>query len=184
LVEKGILKNFLMSRTPINGFLTSNGHGRSMSGLQPVSRQSNLIVENLQPKKQDELRKELVKMIKEQKEPYGYLFDDVIGGFTNTGRYSPNAFNVTPTLVYRVYADGRPDELVRGVNLIGTPLAMFSQIVSAGGKPEVFNGTCGAESGNVPVSAISPMLLVKQIETQKKAKSQERPIILPRPDVK
>jgi len=139
-------------------------------------------VETKQPQPVDEMRKTLIKLAKEQNKPYGYLFDEVVGGFTSTGRYSPNAFNVTPTLVYRVYADGRPDELVRGVNLIGTPLSMFSQIVQAGGRSEIFNGVCGAESGNIPVSAISPMLLVTQIETQKKAKSMERSIILPRPD--
>jgi TldD protein len=184
IVEKGILKNFLMSRTPITGFSKSNGHGRSMYGMQPVSRQSNLIAETIQPQTYEEMRKELIRLAKEQNKSYGYLFDEVVGGFTTTGRYSPNAFNVTPTLVYRVYTDGRSDELVRGVNLIGTPLSMFSQIVQAGGKSEIFNGVCGAESGNVPVSAISPVLLVKQIETQKKAKSTERSIILPRPDEK
>ncbi len=184
IVENGILKNFLMSRTPINGFAKSNGHGRAMYGMQPVSRQSNLMVETRQPQTLDEMRKELIKLAKEQNKSYSYLFDDVYGGFTNTGRYSPNAFNVTPTLVYRIYTDGRPDELVRGVNLIGTPLSMFSQIAQAGGQPEVFNGVCGAESGSVPVSAISPMLLVKQIETQKKAKSMEKSIVLPRPDEK
>jgi len=182
IVENGILKNFLMSRTPINGFLKSNGHGRAMYGMQPASRQSNLIVETTDTKTEDEMKKELIRLAREQNKPYGYLFDEVVGGFTTTGRYSPNAFNVTPTMVYRIYTDGRPDELVRGVNLIGTPLSMFSQIVQAGGKTEVFNGVCGAESGSVPVSAVSPMLLVKQIETQKKAKSFERSIILPRPD--
>lgn len=182
VVENGILKNFLMSRTPIEGFPKSNGHGRAMYGMQPASRQSNLMVENSQPKTMEELRKELIKLAKEQNKPYGYLFDEVVGGFTTTGRYSPNAFNVTPTLVYRIYTDGRPDELVRGVNLIGTPLSMFSQITMAGGQSEVFNGVCGAESGNVPVSATSPWLLVKQIETQKKSKSTVRSIILPRPD--
>jgi predicted Zn-dependent protease len=184
IVENGILKNFLMSRTPINGFDKSNGHGRAMYGMQPASRQSNLMVETDQPQTIEEMRKELIKLAKEQDKPYGYLFDEVVGGFTTTGRYSPNAFNVTPTIVYRIYTDGRPDELVRGVNLIGTPLSMFSQITQAGGKSEIFNGICGAESGNIPVSATSPMLLVNQIETQKKAKSTERSIILPRPDKK
>jgi len=99
-----------------------------------------------------------------------------------TGRFIPNAFNVTPVLVYRVYTDGRPDEIVRGVDLVGTPLSMFSQIDQAGGKSEIFNGYCGAESGSIPVSCVSPMILVKMIETQKKSKSQERQIILPRPD--
>jgi TldD protein len=137
-----------------------------------------------QPKTREELRVKLINLAKEQNKPYGYLFDDVVGGFTITGRYSPNSFNVTPTLVYRVYTDGRPDEIVRGVDLIGTPLSMFSQIDEVGDKAEIFNGYCGAESGTVPVSAACPMLLVKVIETQKKAKSQERSFILPRPDSK
>jgi predicted Zn-dependent protease len=182
IVEIGVLKNFLMSRTPINGFPKSNGHGRAQAGFQPVSRQSNLVVETMQSKTKEELRAELMKQTKEQNKPYGYLIEDVIGGFTQAGRFMPNAFNVTPTLVYRVYADGRPDEVVRGVDMIGTPLSMFSQIEQAGGKSEIFNGICGAESGGVPVAAISPMVLVKIVETQKKVKSQERPFILSRPD--
>jgi TldD protein len=181
VVQNGILKDFLMSRTPIEKFLYSNGHGRAQAGMQPAARQSNLIVSTSQPLNEKQLRNELVKLIQAQNKPYGYLFEDVVGGFTQTSRYNPNAFNVTPTLVYRVYADGRPDEIVRGVDLIGTPLAMFSQIDKAGDSPRVFNGTCGAESGSVPVSAVSPMLLVKIIETQKKIKSQERSFILPRP---
>jgi TldD protein len=182
VVENGILKNFLMSRTPIENFPRSNGHGRAMYGLQPASRQSNLIIDASQTKSKEELREELIRLAKEQGKPYGYFFDEVVGGFTQTGRFMPNAFNVTPTLVYRVYTDGRPDEIVRGVDLIGTPLSMFSQIGLAGKEKDIFNGYCGAESGSVPVSAVCPMLLVKVIETQKKAKSQERSIILPRPD--
>lgn len=184
IVDKGVLKNFLMSSTPIKGFSVSNGHGRAQASYQPVSRQSNLVIETSQLKKEEELRAELIRIAKEQNKPYGYLFQQVVGGFTNTGRFVPNSFNVTPTLVYRVYTDGRPDEIVRGVDLIGTPLSMFSQIDQAGGKIEIFNGTCGAESGGVPVSAVSPMILVKIIETQKKSKSQERNFILPRPDNK
>ena len=184
VVENGILKGFLMSRTPIDGFPESNGHGRAQCFMQPVARQSNLIVETSRSRTQPELRAEVVALAKAQHKPYAYYFDEVVGGFTQTGRFMPNAFNVTPTLVYRVYTDGRPDEVVRGVDLIGTPLSMFSQIDQAGGPTEVFNGVCGAESGGVPVSAICPMLVVKTIETQKRAKSQERPILLPRPDVK
>ena len=98
-----------------------------------------------------------------------------------TGRFSPNSFNVTPTLVYKIYADGRPKEMVRGVDLIGTPLAMFSKIIAAGDDYGIFNGTCGAESGGVPVSSVCPTILISQIELQKKYKSQERPPILKRP---
>jgi predicted Zn-dependent protease len=182
IVENGVLKNFLMTLSPIKGFDKTNGHARAQAGMQPVSRQSNLVIESSDLKTNKELREELIRLAKEQGRPYGYLFEDVQGGFTTTGRYSPSSFNVTPTLVYRVYTDGRPDEIIRGVDLIGTPLAMFSQIIMAGGNKGVFNGTCGAESGAVPVSGCSPMILVKVIETQKKSKSQELPYILPRPD--
>ena len=183
IVENGILKGFLMSRCPIEGLDHSNGHGRAEEGKQPVTRQSNLIVKTNKPLSAETLRKKMIDELKEQGKEYGYLFQSVMGGFTMTGRYIPNAFNVTPTEVYRIYADGRPDELVRGVNLVGTPLAMFSQVAEAGDTSEVFTGFCGAESGMVPVTAISPALFVKRIETQKKIKSQERPPILPRPDL-
>jgi len=83
--------------------------------------------------------------------------------------------------VYRIYPDGRPDELVRGTDIVGTPLASFAKILATGDKPEVFNGYCGAESGNVPVSAVSPSILVSEIEIEKKAKSNDRPPLLPEP---
>jgi len=122
----------------------------------------------------------LIEQIKAANKPYGLFFDDIEGGFTFTQRILPNAFNVRPTVVYRVYPDGK-EELVRGVDLIGTPLIAFSKIVAADDQVSVFNGVCGAESGWVPVSASSPGLLVSQIEVQRKEKSQERAPILPPP---
>ncbi|MDR1610937.1 MAG: hypothetical protein LBS08_05465 [Candidatus Symbiothrix sp.] len=184
IVRNGILKGFLMSRTPIEGFAHSNGHGRAQTGLDQISRQSNLIVESSQKLSREELFKQLRKEAKAQGKEYAYYFKDVSGGFTNTNRYSPNAFNVTPLVVYRIYTDGRPDELVRGVDLVGTPLAMFAQISACGDEYAVFNGTCGAESGSIPVSCAAPALLVKQIETQKRAKSQSQPPILSKPEGK
>lgn len=181
VVEKGVLKTFLMSRTPIKGFEKSNGHARTDGGTSPVSRQSNLIIESEKLVDMAALRKMLISECKKQKKKYGYLFMDVMGGFTTTDRFMPNAFNIFPTEVYRVYVDGRPDELVRGVDLIGTPLAMFAEIKAAGDKSEVFTGFCGAESGSIPVTAISPSLFVKRIETQKKPVTQIDKPLLPMP---
>ncbi|MFA4852044.1 MAG: metallopeptidase TldD-related protein [Bacteroidales bacterium] len=181
IVENGILKNFLMSRTPIEGFSNSNGHGRAQAGMQAVSRQSNMIVESNKPLTTEQLKQALIDEAKKQGKEYGYLFVNTVGGFTTTGRYMPNAFNVTPTEVYRIYTDGRPDELVRGVNLVGTPLSIFSNIEAAGDDYGLFTGTCGAESGSVPVSSVCPTLFVKQIETQRKVKNQTKLPILPRP---
>ncbi len=181
VVENGILKTFLMSRTPIENISTSNGHGRAQAGADAVSRQSNLIIENAKAVSMAQMRKMLIAECKKQRKPYGYLFMDVVGGFTTTDRYMPNAFNIFPTEVYRIYTDGRPDELVRGVDLIGTPLAMFAAIQAADNTHEVFTGFCGAESGSVPVTAISPSLFVKRIETQKKPMAQLEKSILERP---
>lgn len=181
IVENGILKSFLMSRTPIEGFNNSNGHGRAQAGMQAVSRQSNMFVESAKPLSNEQLRKVLITEAKKQGKEYGYLFVNTVGGFTTTGRYMPNAFNVTPTEVYRIYTDGRPDELVRGVDLVGTPLSIFSNIEAAGEDYGIFTGFCGAESGSVPVSTVCPTLFVKQIETQRKAKNQTKLPILPRP---
>jgi TldD protein len=180
VVEDGVFENFLMSRTPIDGFPNSNGHGRRQAGYPAVSRQSNLLMKVDDAVPHAEIKQRLIEMIREQGKPFGLIFEDIQGGFTVTGRTLPNAFNVLPILVYRLFPDGR-EELVRGVDLIGTPLAAFSRIVAADDRPAVFNGTCGAESGGVPVSAVSPGILVEQIEVQKKDKSQERPPILPAP---
>jgi len=181
VVEKGILKNFLMSRSPIEGFPKSNGHGRAQAGRAIVSRQGNLIIESSKTVPNGKLRQMLIDECKKQGKPYGLMFDDIAGGFTSTRRLGVQVFNVTPITVFRVYVDGRPDELVRGVNLIGTPLTSFSKIIACGDKKEVFNGYCGAESGSVPVSGVSPPVLTTQIEVEKKYKASDKPPVLPPP---
>ena len=183
VVENGILKNFLMSRAPIKNFPNSNGHGRKQPGMRAVGRQGNLLVQAAETVSETKLRELLIEECKKQNKPFGLVFVDISGGFTTTGRSAPQAFQVTPVMVYKVYADGRPDELVRGVDLIGTPLTSFSKIVAASNTTEVFNGVCGAESGWVPVSAISPSILTTQIEVQKKPKANERLPILPPPGI-
>jgi predicted Zn-dependent protease len=180
VVENGILKTFLMSRVPLEGIPQSNGHGRAQVGLAPVARQSNLIVEVAPSAVQPDLKKLLIAEIKKQNLPYGLYFEEIQGGFTFTGRMIPNAFNVLPLMVYRIFPDGH-EELVRGADLIGTPLTTFSKIIAADKNVAVFNGICGAESGGVPVSAASPAIFVSQIEVQKKMKSQERIPVLPAP---
>jgi TldD protein len=181
VVDKGILKDFLTSRSPINGFPKSNGHGRAQAGMNPVSRQSNLIVQSDQILSESDLRKLFIEELKKENLSFGFYFKEVSGGFTMTGRIQPNAFNVTPLEVYRVFADGKQDELVRGINLVGTPLAMFSEIEAVGGDLGLFNGTCGAESGGVPVASVCPMLFVKKIEIQKRQKSTNTKPILDDP---
>ena len=181
LVDHGVLKNFEMSRSPLADFPHSNGHGRRQLGATPVSRQGNLIVRSNKAVTNTQLRAELIELVKAQNKQYGLLIDDIAGGFTFTGRGQPQAFQVQPLVVYKVFADGRPDELVRGVDIVGTPLAALTKIIATGDTAEVFNGYCGAESGSVPVSAVAPAILTSELEVQKKQADTDAPPILPPP---
>ena len=181
VIQNGVLKNFLMSRMPIKDFAESNGHGRNQPGLMPTGRQGNLIVTSSQSVPEAQMRQKLIDEVKKQNKPYGLYFDDIQGGFTLTTRSLPQAFQVLPVIVYKVYADGRPDELVRGVDIVGTPLAALTRILLTGDQQHVFNGVCGAESGQVPVSAVAPAMLFSEMEVQKRQHSHDRPPILPAP---
>jgi predicted Zn-dependent protease len=181
LVQDGVLQTFLMSRLPIAGFAHSNGHGRAETGKMPTGRQGNLIVTSTKAVPEAKLRQMLKDAARKQGKTYGLYFEDISSGFAVTARRSPQAFQVIPLVVYRVYVDGRPDELVRGVSIVGTPQAALRSIVATDDTPEVFNGLCGAESGTIPVSAVAPAMLVSQIETQRQAQGTARPPIVPPP---
>lgn len=182
VIENGFLRKFLLGRStlPDEDFRESNGHGRKAIGYNSIARQSNLIVEVNNPNTPEELENKLIELLKEKNLDYGLFFDEIVGGFTFTGRSLPNAFTVNPVIVYKIYQDGSR-QLVRGVDLIGTPLTVFDSILAAADDNAIFNGSCGAESGWVPVSAISPSLLVGQIEVQRSAQSRTILPILPAP---
>jgi TldD protein len=181
LIDHGVLKTFLMGRSPLVSITNSNGHGRRQLGYVPVARQGNLIVSSTNAVTDAQLRQKLIDMVKEQGKPFGLLIDDIAGGFTFTGRGQPQAFQVLPLVVYKVFPDGRPDQLVRGVDIVGTPLVSLTKIVATGDTPDIFNGYCGAESGSVPVSAVAPAILISEMEVQKKETSTDKPPILPPP---
>jgi TldD protein len=177
-----VLDTFLMSRLPIASVAQSNGHGRAEVGHMPTGRQGNLIVTSSKTMPESELRAMLIAEAKKQGKSYGLYFEDISSGFAVTTRRSPQAFQVIPLVVYRVYVDGRPDELVRGVSIVGTPQAALNSILATSDKQDVFNGICGAESGSIPVSAVAPAMLVSQIETQRQSQGTSRPPILPPPN--
>lgn len=183
LAKSGVLTGFLLNRTMVQGFSRSNGHGRSSPGWNPVARQANLIV-NADPKKQvpfEKLRALLIGQLKKEHKPYGLLFDEIQGGHTYTARGSEQTYYINPLIVYKIFADGKPDQLIRGAEIIGTPLAALEHVIAAGEERSVFNGVCGRESGPVPVSAVAPSLLIESMETKRSAKSFDKVPILPPP---
>ena len=181
VIKNGVLKEFLFGRSTLKDFPHSNGHGRKAIGYHPIARQSNLVVQVQDPYTPEELEQQLIEMLKERDLEFGLFFDDIEGGYTITSRALPNSFTVQPVIVYKIYQDGSR-ELVRGVELIGTPLAVFDSIIAAADDSAVFNGLCGAESGSVPVSAISPSILVGQIEVQRSLQATSILPILPPPE--
>ena len=183
LVDHGKLVGFLMGRNPIAGFPHSNGHGRRSLGLPPVARQGNLVVETTRSVTRAELEKMLIEEVKRQHRPYGMIFTDISGGFTNTSAFQPQAFKVNPVMAFRLYTDGRK-ELVRGIDISGTPLVALQSIRAASREIETFNGVCGAESGWVPVSASAPSLLLEKLEVEKGFIPPDRPPVLQPPAIR
>ncbi len=180
LVENGILKNFLLSRTPVKDFPKSNGHGRSSLGEKPRARMGNTIVQSSKTVPFSRLKEMLIAEVKKQNKPYGLIIKNIIGGSTHTSTWGYQAYKGIPEMVYRVFPDGR-EELVRGVEIVGTPIASINKIVATSDQIAVFNGYCGAESGYVPVSAVAPDVLMTEIELQRSMKKSEKGPVLPSP---
>jgi predicted Zn-dependent protease len=181
LVRDGRLETYLLSRKPVRPFERSNGHGRSQGSRPPMARMSNLIVESTKKVSPAELKRLLMAEARRQGKPFGLVIRDITGGNTNTMSYGYQAFKGTPRLVYRVDAKTGKEELVRGVELVGTPLTSVNKVIATGQTQRVFNGYCGAESGYVPVSTVAPSALVGEIELQRVAKANERAPLLPAP---
>jgi len=181
LVQDGVLRAFLLSRRPVKPFTRSNGHGRSQGALPPVARMGNLVISSRKQVPMTELKRLLVEEAKRQGKPYGLIIQDITGGNTNTMSYGYQAFKGTPRLVYRVDVTTGKQELVRGVELVGTPLSSINKLLATGDEPRAFNGFCGAESGYVPVSTVAPAVLIGEIELQRVARANERSPILPAP---
>ena len=181
LVKDGVLKSYILSRHPVEGAQHSNGHGRSQAELRPVARMANLVVTSTKQVDDAELLRMLIAEAKRQGKPYGLIIRDIQGGNTNTSSFGYQAFKGVPRMVYRVDVRDGKQTLVRGVEIVGTPLTSINKILATGKSPGVFNGYCGAESGNVPVSTVAPATLLKEIELQRVLEGKDRPPLLPSP---
>jgi TldD protein len=181
LVDHGILRNYLKSRSPVKGSLESNGHGRAEGTLDPIGRMASTIVKSDKVFPLAQLKQMLLQEIRRQHKAFGLIIADISGGQTNTTTYDFQAFKGMPRIVYRVDGKTGEETLVRGVEFVGTPIGSLNRIVAAGDDAAVFNGYCGAESGYIPVSTVAPALLISEIELQRTRRALERPPILPAP---
>ncbi len=181
LISAGRLAGYLLSRKPVAPFERSNGHARAQGSHPPVARMSNLVVTSTQAVPEVELRRMLLAEARRQGKRFAFVVEDVSGGNTNTASFGYQAWKGVPRVVRRIDVETGKEELVRGVEVVGTPLAAVNRILATGDAPRIFNGYCGAESGYVPVSTVSPSVLVSEIELQRTTRAGERAPILPPP---
>lgn len=181
LVENGILKGFLSSRSALTkrGFVP-NGHGRNAKHQRPISRMGVLQIDSKKGIPMERLKEMLIREIIKQKKPFGLIIYDTNGGETDTSSYNFQAFSGQIDYAALVYPDGS-EEVVRGINIVGTPLQALNSVMAVGDTCELDNGFCGAESGMIPVSTISPALLLKNLELQAKEEELVTQYLLPKP---
>lgn len=181
LVDSGKLVNFLSSRAqlPIKNFVP-NGHARNDKFQRPISRMGVTIIEGRRTESLENLRKLLLREIRRQKKPFGMIVYETSGGETETTSYDFQAFAGEISYATLIYPDGS-EVCVRGVNFVGTPLQAISNIVAVGNLQELDNSYCAAESGYVPITTISPAVLLSSLELQAKDEQLEAPFILPKP---
>jgi hypothetical protein len=141
----------------------------------------NLIVESSKTLPEAQLKEALIAEARRQDKPFGLIIRDVSGGNTDTSGYAYQAFKGQPRLVIKVDAKTGAETLVRGVEVVGTPLTTINKILATGDQPRAFNGYCGAESGFVPVSTVAPTVLIQEIELQRTRKDTGRLPVLPSP---
>jgi TldD protein len=180
LVERGVLKDFLTTSTPIPGQQTLNGHARNAYHERPISRMGNLFVLNHEPVDQDQMRRRFLEEIKRQKKRYGIHVKETLGGETGTTSYDFQAFKGEILHATRVFPDGR-EEPVRGVDFVGTPLSALDALVCLGDDAALDNAWCGAESGVLPVSTVAPSALLRNLELQAKRREQLTQYAVPLP---
>jgi predicted Zn-dependent protease len=184
LVEQGVLKGFLTTRACIDrkNFVPT-GHARNKKFQRPISRMAVTMVKAKNGLTLERLRERLVQEIIAQKKPFGMIVYETCGGETDTASYNFQAFSGEISYATLVYPDGR-EEPIRGVNFVGTPLQAINNIIAAGELQHVDNGYCGAESGFIPVTTISPAVLINNLELQAKDEQLVAPFILPRPQLR
>lgn len=181
LIEKGELRGFLNSRAASSDkYFTPNGHSRNATFQRPISRMGVTIIKGRKPVPMAKMREMLIEEIKRQGKPFGMIVYETSGGETETTRYDFQAFSGEISYATLVYPNGR-EVVVRGVNFVGTPLQALNNIMAVSDYRELDNGFCGAESGMIPVSTLSPAVLLSNLELQAKDEELVTPFLLRAP---
>ncbi len=155
VVEHGKLMNYLVSRTPIRDFPTSNGHGRAAPGQAAHARASVMVFTSTAPVKDAELHAKLIAMAKEQGRDVYEV--ETLGG------------ELVPRMLYRVHPDGTR-ELVRGAIFDELDNRSLRSDVVAAGETLYVQESLGA----LPQTTIGPAMLFDDIEVKRATEEQQK----------
>jgi TldD protein len=201
LVEKGILKTFLMTRQPMPGFTGSNGRARlpGASGANTAAI-SNLFVRASETSPAPELKRQLIDICKQRGKPYGMVVRKLdfpssasiaeIRRLMGENRQNGGRLVSAPVLAYRVYPDGR-EELVRGLRFRGLDTRSLKDILAAGDDNNVFEflnneaplALIGGASFVAESSVIAPSVLVDDLDLRPLEEELPKLPIVPPPDL-
>ena len=182
IIEKGVLKNFILTRQPVRGFGASNGRARLPGSFGArTAAISNLFVQASETSSVAQLKQKLIDTCKQRNKPYGILvrkmdfpssasLDEARRLLSSAGQGASHAVSL-PVLIYRVYPDGR-EELVRGLRFRGLNVRSLKDIMAAGNDTNALdyleNGfpfaLMGAGSEAAEVTVVAPSILVDDLE--------------------
>ena len=201
LVEKGMLKGYLLTRQPVRGFEGSNGRAR-MPGSYGASAasMSNLFVTSSETAPVAELKKKLLEMIGARGKPYGIIVRkmdfpssasvqevrSLLSG-SQSGGSRPVSL---PILVYRVYPDGH-EEMVRGLRFRGLNARSLRDIVAAGDDSAAFDfldnqapfALMGGANYAANATLVAPSLLIDDLEMHPLEDELPKLPVVPPPDL-
>jgi hypothetical protein len=200
LVEKGVLKNFLLTRQPVKGYEGSNGRARMPGNFGACTAGfGNLFVRASETAPLPALRKRMMEMCQARSKPYGIIvrkmdfpssasFDEVRRLLTAMGRSGGTQPVSQPVLVYRVYPDGR-EELVRGLRFRGLTTRSLKDILGASDESHLFEflnnpapfALMGASNFVSETAVIAPSVLIDDLELQKFDEELPKLPIVPAP---
>jgi TldD protein len=198
VVEKGVLKSYLMTRQPIRGFSGSNGRARMEGGFGASSAGiSNLFVSSSETTPAGDMKKKLIELVQQRGKPYGIIvrkFDfpaaapvDELRRVLAASQGSQHPLSA-PTLVYRIYPDGR-EELVRGMRLHGVNARSLKDILIAGDDSIVFEymnnpapfAMIGGGGYTSEACVVAPSIIVDDLELQPNEDEQPKPPLVTAP---
>lgn len=168
LIDKGVVKALLMSRTPRKEIPRSNGHGRaSWFGVRAAA--SNLFVTATGGL----ARPQLLAAATRSAGPKGTVYVvRQLDGSSGIGRGQ----TIKARVAFR-YKDGK-EEAVRGLSLEGfTPKKLKKDLIGAGKEIVVLDD----DSGGTPMSIVTPPLLFEDVDVGKPNDKNRRPPLYPSP---